>query len=127
MIFEVVSMTVPALLNPKMTASWEKGLDGITRGTVVMEDYRSKLEDFIRRETVADRAGSDRPDCHADPPARRKGRKGACGEAQPRHSLSGVRRNDRDDAVRLRVQQLSEGWRRMPFLHRHNRRKRLKR
>ena len=53
MIFEVVSLTVPALLNPKMTASWEKGLDGITRGTVVMEDYRAKLEDFIRRETVA--------------------------------------------------------------------------
>ncbi len=53
MIFEVVSMTVPALLNPKMTASWEKGLDGITRGTVIMDDYRDKLEDFIRRETVA--------------------------------------------------------------------------
>ncbi len=53
MIFEVVSMTVPALLNPKMTASWEKGLDGITRGTVIMEDYREKLEDFIRRETEA--------------------------------------------------------------------------
>ncbi len=53
MVFEVVSMTVPALLNPKMTASWEKGLDGITRGTVIMEDYRKKLEDFIRRETVA--------------------------------------------------------------------------
>lgn len=53
MIFEVVSMTVPALLNPKMTASWEKGLDGITRGSVVMEEYREKLEDFIRRETVA--------------------------------------------------------------------------
>ncbi|MDD6305379.1 MAG: DNA topoisomerase, partial [Clostridiales bacterium] len=53
MIFEVVSMTVPALLNPKMTASWEKGLDGITRGTVIMEDYRQKLEDFIRKETVS--------------------------------------------------------------------------
>ena len=53
MIFEVVSMTVPALLNPKMTASWEKGLDGITRGTVVVEDYREKLEDFIRRETIS--------------------------------------------------------------------------
>lgn len=53
MIFEVVSMTVPALLNPKMTASWEKGLDGITRGTVIMEDYRKKLEAFIRKETVA--------------------------------------------------------------------------
>lgn len=53
MVYEVVNMTVPALLNPKMTASWEKGLDGITRGTVVMEEYREKLEDFIRRETVA--------------------------------------------------------------------------
>ena len=53
MVFEVVSMPVPALLNPKMTASWEKGLDGITRGTVIMEDYRSKLEDFIRKETVS--------------------------------------------------------------------------
>lgn len=52
MVYEVVNMTVPALLNPKMTASWEKGLDGITRGTVVMEDYRAKLEDFIRKETL---------------------------------------------------------------------------
>lgn len=34
MVYEVVAMTVPALLNPKMTASWEKGLDGITNGTV---------------------------------------------------------------------------------------------
>lgn len=53
MIFEVVSMTVPALLNPKMTASWEKGLDGITRGTVIMDDYRRKLEAFIHKETVS--------------------------------------------------------------------------
>ena len=47
MVYEVVAMTVPALLNPKMTASWEKGLDGITNGTVDMQDYRTKLEDFI--------------------------------------------------------------------------------
>lgn len=53
MVYEVVSMTVPQLLNPKMTASWEKGLDGITRGTVDMADYREKLEDFIRKETVS--------------------------------------------------------------------------
>jgi len=52
MIFEVVNMTVPQLLNPKMTASWEKGLDGITRGTVNFEEYREKLEAFIREETV---------------------------------------------------------------------------
>lgn len=52
MIFEVVNLTVPALLNPQMSASWEKGLDGITRGTVDFWDYRTKLEDFIRKETL---------------------------------------------------------------------------
>ena len=52
MIFEVVNLTVPALLNPQMSASWEKGLDGITRGTVDFWEYRTKLEDFIRRETI---------------------------------------------------------------------------
>jgi DNA topoisomerase-3 len=51
MVYEVVSMTVPALLNPKMTASWEKGLDGITQGTVDFWEYRRKLEGFIRTET----------------------------------------------------------------------------
>jgi DNA topoisomerase-3 len=53
MVYEVVNMTVPALLNPKMTASWEKGLDGITQGTVDFWDYRGKLEDFIRKETLS--------------------------------------------------------------------------
>ncbi len=53
MVYEVVNMTVPALLNPKMTASWEKGLDGITQGTVDFWDYRNKLEDFIRKETLS--------------------------------------------------------------------------
>ena len=52
MIFEVVNLTVPQLLNPKMTASWEKGLDGITKGTVELDQYRAKLESFIREETV---------------------------------------------------------------------------
>ncbi len=51
MIFEVVNMTVPVLLNPQMTASWEKGLDGITQGTVQFDSYRAKLEEFIRKET----------------------------------------------------------------------------
>lgn len=52
MIFEVVNLTVPALLNPKMTASWEKGLDGITKGTVEFAEYRQKLEEYIRKETI---------------------------------------------------------------------------
>ena len=52
MVYEVVNLTVPALLNPQMSASWEKGLDGITRGTVDFWEYRTKLEDFIRRDTL---------------------------------------------------------------------------
>lgn len=52
MIYEVVKMTAPSLLNPEMTANWEKGLDGITNGTVSFNDYRTKLEDFVRRGTL---------------------------------------------------------------------------
>ncbi len=51
MIYEVVRLTVPTLLNPEMTASWEKGLEGIVNGSVDGKQYRSKLEDYIRRET----------------------------------------------------------------------------
>ena len=59
MIFEVVNLTVPSLLNPKMSASWEKGLEGITNGTVDVVAYRSKLEDYIRTETLS-MANSDK-------------------------------------------------------------------
>jgi len=51
MIYEVVNLTIPTLLNPEMTASWEKGLDGIYSGSVDSGEYRKKLEDYIRRET----------------------------------------------------------------------------
>ena len=51
MIYEVVNLSVPSLLNPEMTASWEKGLEGIVNGSVDFGEYRKKLEDYIRRET----------------------------------------------------------------------------
>ena len=51
MIYEVVNLSVPSLLNPEMTASWEKGLEGIINGSVDFGEYRKKLEDYIRRET----------------------------------------------------------------------------
>ena len=91
MVYEVVNMTVPALLNPKMTASWEKGLDGITRGTVIMEDYREKLEDFIRKETLnmVERNLTSRL-VACDPAVDRKGRKRHCGEEKAWHCLSGL-------------------------------------
>ena len=52
MIYEVVNLSVPTLLNPEMTASWEKGLEGIYNGSVDGKEYRKKLEDYIRRETA---------------------------------------------------------------------------
>ena len=107
MVYEVVNMTVPALLNPKMTASWEKGLDGITRGTVIMEDYREKLEDFIRKETlnmVERNLTSQLVD--TDPAAGRKGRKGHCGKEKAGNCLPGLRCGACDDTVWLWVQQL---------------------
>lgn len=52
MIYEVVFLSVPSLLNPEMTASWERGLEGIVSGKVDHMEYRGKLEDFIRKETM---------------------------------------------------------------------------
>lgn len=52
MIYEVVKLTTPSLLNPEMTANWEMGLEGIINGTVDDVLYRQKLEDYIRRETT---------------------------------------------------------------------------
>lgn len=52
MIYEVVKLSVPSLLNPEMTANWEMGLEGIINGTVDDVEYRRKLEDYIRRETT---------------------------------------------------------------------------
>ena len=51
MIYEVVNLSVPTLLNPEMTASWEKGLEGIVNGSVDADEYRQKLENYIRKET----------------------------------------------------------------------------
>lgn len=50
MVYEVVNLTMPDLLSPKMTASWEKGLESIVDGTVTSGEYRQKLEAYIRRK-----------------------------------------------------------------------------
>ena len=51
MIYEVVKLSVPSLLNPEMTANWEMGLEGIVNGSVDDVEYRQKLEAYIRKET----------------------------------------------------------------------------
>lgn len=51
MIYDVVSDSIRPLLNPALTASWEKGLTGVAEGTITPEEYMGKLDDFVRRRT----------------------------------------------------------------------------
>lgn len=51
MIFDVVNSSIRQLLNPELTASWEKGLTYVAEGTITPEEYMVKLEDFIKRRT----------------------------------------------------------------------------
>lgn len=51
MVYEVVASTIPAMLNPKMTASWEKGLNAIAEGEISAGEYRVKLEEYVRTES----------------------------------------------------------------------------
>lgn len=48
-IYDIVKESVPQLLNPKMTASWEKGLSGIEQGGIDVNTYRAKFENFVRK------------------------------------------------------------------------------
>lgn len=53
MIYDVVSDSIRPLLNPALTASWEKGLTGVANGTITSEEYMEKLNGFVARRTNA--------------------------------------------------------------------------
>lgn len=53
MIFDVVSASIRSLLNPELTASWEKGLTYVAEGSITPDEYMVKLEHFIRSRTDA--------------------------------------------------------------------------
>lgn len=53
MVYEIVALTIPALLNPKLTASWEKGLTQVAQGVTTKEEYLQKLEEFVRTKTLS--------------------------------------------------------------------------
>ena len=53
MIFDVVSISIRSLLNPELTASWEKGLTYVAEGTITSDEYMSKLNHFVRTRTDA--------------------------------------------------------------------------
>jgi DNA topoisomerase-3 len=51
MIFDVVNCSIRSLLNPELTASWEKGLTYVAEGSITPQEYMDKLEHFIRVRT----------------------------------------------------------------------------
>ncbi len=51
MIFDVVNASIKSLLNPELTASWEKGLTYVAQGEITPEEYMAKLEHFIKSRT----------------------------------------------------------------------------
>ena len=49
MVYEVAYMAIPAMLNPEMTASWEKGLSGVEAGEITTEKYEETLNSYVRK------------------------------------------------------------------------------
>ena len=52
MIFDVVNCSIRQLLNPELTASWEKGLTYVAEGSITSQEYMGKLEHFVRVRTA---------------------------------------------------------------------------
>lgn len=51
MIYEVVDNSIRPLLDPALTASWEKGLTMVAEGVITEGEYMRKLDDFVSRRT----------------------------------------------------------------------------
>jgi len=46
-IFDIVNVSMPDMLNPKLTASWEKGLDMVAKKEIKSDEFMTKLEAYI--------------------------------------------------------------------------------
>ena len=51
MVFDVVNNSIKSLLNPELTASWEKGLNYVADGDITSDEYMEKLDGFIISRT----------------------------------------------------------------------------
>jgi len=49
-IYDVVNQAMPDMLNPKLTASWEKGLEMVANKQIKPEEFMQKLEKYIRNK-----------------------------------------------------------------------------
>lgn len=51
MVFDVVNLSIRPLLDPALTASWEKGLTLVADGDITADEYMGKLDNFVTRRT----------------------------------------------------------------------------
>ena len=51
-ICQIVEKTIPDILNPELTASWEKGLNMVADKTIASDEFMSKLEKYIKDKVV---------------------------------------------------------------------------
>ena len=58
--FDVVGASIRQLLNPELTASWEKGLTGVADGSISEGDYMKKLEAFVQQVVQRAKGGDYR-------------------------------------------------------------------
>lgn len=56
----IVRYSMPQMLSPKLTASWEKGLSGVADGQISEEEYIEKLNTFVRQMVGSAKAGDNR-------------------------------------------------------------------
>ena len=52
LVCSIVRYSMPAMLSPKLTASWEKGLTYVAEGKITEEEYMTKLDGFVTRRTL---------------------------------------------------------------------------
>lgn len=51
MIYNIIIGSIPSLIKPELTASWEKGLTMVSNGEIGSEDYMVKLESYVMKNT----------------------------------------------------------------------------
>ena len=51
LIYDVVDCSMKRMLDPALTASWEKGLTGVAEGSITSQEYMTKLSDFVSKYT----------------------------------------------------------------------------
>lgn len=51
-VYDIVCKTMPDLLNPELTASWEKGLTMVAQKEIASDEFMNKLESYVRNKVV---------------------------------------------------------------------------